>query len=538
MTTTTSASVENELVPLGERLRYMQLFRLAVVVVVGLVSVLLPESRTTGLANIVLATSAYVVVAVVAEVIWRVLKRRALGLFGMTLMVDGLYLAWVSYDTGGSLSPLRYLILLHLIAVALLASYRTGLKLALWHSLLVFTSYDLQQAGALPRVEVAASGSEYRRLALFIVVFWLVTLATTTFSAINERELRRRRFDLEALARMATELEGATESGAVADVLLDSIVDTFGYERALLVGAPDGEFSLMGSRGLPSALAASHRPSTGSIIDRARQEKRTVLVSELDPSTDAWLAEAFPSSRNLVVAPLYAEGRSIGVLVMEHAFRNGSRIERRVVSAVERFVSHAALALRNAWLLEQVQRMADTDGLTGIRNRRSFDDALGRELARSSRSGEPVSVLLVDIDHFKRLNDTHGHQCGDEVLRQVASTIASVTRDIDTVARYGGEEFAVILPTCPSYDALQMAERIRCAVQGADTMVPVTVSGGFATFPIDGADAAAVVGAADAALYESKRSGRNRVTAAVVGLTMDPAGRGALRPLPQSGAVA
>jgi diguanylate cyclase (GGDEF)-like protein len=200
--------------------------------------------------------------------------------------------------------------------------------------------------------------------------------------------------------------------------------------------------------------------------------------------------------------------------VLEHGARLGSRIERRVVSMVERFSSHAALALRNASLVDQLRDMAATDGLTGVANRRTFEAALDVELTRASRSGTAVSLVLLDIDHFKRLNDAHGHQVGDEVLRGVAKLLKQQSRAFDTPARYGGEEFAVIMPACDIADAERGAERLRRAIAAMETVAPVTVSTGVATFPVHAADAASLVQMADGALYESKGGGRNRTTVA------------------------
>src|SRR5439155_22166989 len=125
----------------------------------------------------------------------------------------------------------------------------------------------------------------------------------------------------------------------------------------------------------------------------------------LDPASDPWLTALLPNARNLVVTPLSADSGAIGVFVAEHSLRSGSRIERRVVSTVELFVSHAALAIRGAWLLVQMQRMAATGALTGIANRMRFQEALEQELARASRGGEDVTLMMLDIDHFKQLND-------------------------------------------------------------------------------------------------------------------------------------
>jgi diguanylate cyclase (GGDEF)-like protein len=209
-----------------------------------------------------------------------------------------------------------------------------------------------------------------------------------------------------------------------------------------------------------------------------------------------------------------AERRTVAVIVAESGLRAGSRIERRVVDTTERFAAHAALALRNAVLHERMLEMAATDGLTSLANRRSLDEALARDISRAERTEGRLSVVLLDLDHFKTLNDTHGHLVGDNVLRSVAATLREFGREYDTVARYGGEEFAVVLPGCSAAVARHVAERLRAAVESAETEVPVTVSCGVATYPADGTDAKALIQAADVGLYASKRAGRNRVTAA------------------------
>jgi diguanylate cyclase (GGDEF)-like protein len=191
--------------------------------------------------------------------------------------------------------------------------------------------------------------------------------------------------------------------------------------------------------------------------------------------------------------------------------RHGSRIERRVVTMVERFCGHAALALRNAWLVEQLQKVASTDALTDVANRRTFEETLRREVGRSTRTREPVTLLMIDIDHFKVLNDTFGHPEGDRVLRSVAGALASECREFDVVARYGGEEFAVVAPACGPDDARVLAERLRAAIAGLDDGPSVTASVGVAIFPEGADDEAALLRSADRALYRAKRAGRNQV---------------------------
>ena len=513
--TATATKGAGELVPIADRMRYMQGFRLLLAVAVGLVAVIVGNKLEAAPLLLAVVTAGYLALSGLTHLAWRVSRRGGLALFGLMLMIDGVFLAWTSYATGGAVSPLRFVIALHLVTVALLASYRTGMKLAMWHSLLLLVLYYAQEAELLAPVDARAGavGSPFEQLIAYTLIFWFVAIATSSFSAVNERELRRRRVDLEALAALATRLEGVEDSATVSDTLLEGIVDAFDFERAALFGAPDDtDLVLLAHSGAVEPGAPVFQPGPGSVMGAALESRRRLLVSGVDPSDDPWLAELFPGARQLVVVPLSAEGHAIGVLVAEHSLRAGSRIEQRVVSMVERFASHGALALRNAWLLEQVRAMASTDGLTGIANRLTFNTTLEREVARAARAGEDVSLVLMDIDHFKKLNDTYGHQTGDDVLRRVAATLKVTARVYDTPARYGGEEFAVVLPRTAPDDAMMVAERLREAIAASGDDPAVTISAGVATFPLDAADGEALVGRADAALYASKHGGRNRVT--------------------------
>jgi two-component system cell cycle response regulator len=517
-----AATRSTDAVPLAERLRVTQLLRVAAIGLLLLCAVLAEESLGQHRDQAVATTLLYAVVVVVAEGVSRLLRSRAVVVFSAMLIVDGIWLAWTTYLTGSLSSPVRYLILLHLGAVALLASYRTGLKLAMWHSLLLYAAYNAQlvpegaDEGILPATGAITEGgaSEGQQLAVFITVLWLVAISTSALSAINERELRRRRGDLEALTDLAESLERSVDSSNVARSLLDSVIDTFGFPRGVVLAGPEGQLPVLASYGLDEKTARRPgRAGRSAVVDEAHRTHSTLLVRSLDAESDPWLAKLLPGAENLVVVPLSAEGRPLGALVLEQSDLAGGRIQRRVVSGLERSASYAALALRNAWLLEQVQRLAATDGLTKIANRRTFEATLEREVARATRSAEHVSLVMIDIDHFKPLNDTHGHQAGDEVLRNVAAALAIECRDFDTPARYGGEEFAVVLPGCGPDEAMGIAERLRQAVSGAPSIVPITASAGVASFPGHAGDADTLVRAADDALYESKRAGRNRTTA-------------------------
>lgn len=510
-----------DLVPLSERLLYLRVLRAVMAASTVLDAAILPHLLRRSFIFVSCASLGYLILAWGMEGLWRLMHRRGLWLFGALLLIDGLYLAGATYLCGGSTSPVRYLVLVYLTAVTLLGSYRTGLKIALWQSLMQLSVFYAQKSGILERFSnSAATDTEWYRLVAFVFALWALTLTTASLAAVNERELRRRRFELEQLAQMGRDLEDANDPLSAGDVLLEALTDTFGFRRMALFEVIDDSPRMLTARGLLDAVVADFGLGDKSVLRVANDRRETLLVAEIDEAVDPWLAAIMPDARNLIVVPLVADG-VVGVLVAETGEPSGARIERRVIATTERYAGHAALTIRNANLLARVQQMAVTDGLTDLSNRRQFDRSLDRELARAARTDGRLSIVLLDIDHFKQLNDNHGHVVGDAVLRQIAHELQLCGREYDTIARYGGEEFGAVLPGCSAGLALQVAERLRVAVQDAPSEVKVTASCGVATYPYDGIDVAGLLSAADRALYTSKRAGRNTVRSAEQARTAD-----------------
>lgn len=296
------------------------------------------------------------------------------------------------------------------------------------------------------------------------------------------------------------ELRDAAE--AAGGVLYGDIGGTF--ERLAITGFDDGE-------GIPRTLSPGDGPCA-----RALRTSELIEMSPVEHGLD-WLHFSTPlgtmAPRSVVIVPLHANDAPVGLVVLASTLAEvGAR--RRIV---ESLVRRSGQLLQNAILHEKVQKLAALDELTGVLNRRFGLRRLGEEFSVSLRHGDPISVLVMDIDHFKSFNDTFGHDAGDVVLKTFAKIIESKLRTSDIFCRYGGEEFLVVAPDTSAEDAGTLAERLRLAVESH--RVPwqkqelcVTISIGIATWPVTRASSPdELITDADKALYHAKNAGRNRV---------------------------
>jgi diguanylate cyclase (GGDEF)-like protein len=243
---------------------------------------------------------------------------------------------------------------------------------------------------------------------------------------------------------------------------------------------------------------------------RSLQGAKTLINN--DSKTDPEYVDFYVETKSRMAIPLVSFGQALGVLVLDSEDTNAFNIAD--MQPLESVADICATAIQNAHYVERVKQLAYLDGLTGIFNRRFFELRMAEELDRARRFGAGMAVIMVDIDHFKRLNDEFGHLLGDEVLRQISSIFHQQLRKIDVVCRYGGEEFAILLSQTDPQHALMVAEKLRSVVAGWQFPgVPrsVTISAGTANYPDHGTTRDALVKAADAGLYSAKQAGRNRV---------------------------
>lgn len=218
--------------------------------------------------------------------------------------------------------------------------------------------------------------------------------------------------------------------------------------------------------------------------------------------------------QSILVVPLISEGKALGSWVLASRLPQAFDVHQRELLGV--IANQLAVSIENADRFRALESLATIDGLTQLLNRRTWQDRFPHMLARAERHGTPLSVLLTDVDFFKKVNDTQGHPAGDEVLRQVARVVQAGVRKVDLAARYGGEEFVIVLDGADEKSAWQWANRVREEVQalsfrGKTGTFQCTLSIGIATFPQGGTDETTLTSHADQALYQAKHNGRNQV---------------------------
>ena len=323
-------------------------------------------------------------------------------------------------------------------------------------------------------------------------------------------ELRR------SLARLGDTLSSTHDLGRILSVILDTAVGTTRSAAGAIYVRADGRDEL--------TLRAAHR-----LADRIDSGDGRVAVGEGITGYVAQTGDAVrgtaesdrlvlsphePKATEIISVPLRTTGGVLGVLNLYDRI-DGQHYDDNDLETIQTFAGQAAVAMDNVLLHQEAQRLSITDGLTGLANYRYFQQTLGREIERASRFGRPLSLLMLDLDHFKSVNDTHGHQVGDAVLIEVADRVRAEVREVDVVARYGGEEFVVVLPETDRDGAEHIAQRIWERVRNRPLHVQtpdlrVTVSIGIAVFPDHGDSPSTLVRAADGALYAAKNAGRDR----------------------------
>lgn len=332
---------------------------------------------------------------------------------------------------------------------------------------------------------------------------------------------------LRAMVRTAITLQGSRDPIDLEQLIMHDAGQVTGADWAFLVrGNRDGEVPniVRLSEGVPGAFRERLQAHRDTLVGQVFESGKAKVFADARPliNSHEMLVDDTPlpsGSRSLLIVPVRrsAADRCIGVLVFARGQRNG--FSQSDSHAAQDLATIAAGALDTAWAWHDATMSAKTDQLTGLPNRRSFEEEFSRMINETDRFGRESALVIVDVDHFKKVNDTYGHDAGDQVLKAVGATLTAMARTTDKVARLGGEELAILLPQTDREGALEAAERCRRAIEALVVRtnageVRVTASFGVAMYQERSGAAGALFDRADQALYSAKHGGRNRVVMA------------------------
>lgn len=354
----------------------------------------------------------------------------------------------------------------------------------------------------------------------------LADQAGTAFMGTSHlTEAERLATELRRLLEMSSALSRSLDPRAVADLMAEHLARAVGAERAQISDwdVPGDRMRTLGC--YPSEtreILSDYYDLAGFPLTRQVLADRTLAVldaddPDADPAEVRLLREE--GTRGLLMVPLVAKDRAIGIV--ELTFKGRPTDDAARITLARTMAHEAAMALDNARLYETARNLADRDPLTGFYNHRYLHERLSEEVVRAVRTRRPLSVVMLDLDDFKLVNDTFGHVFGDRVLVHVAELVKTTLRGSDVAARYGGDEFALVLPETSHEDAMRVAERILEVLAAtpyvAEGRSPIVISAsvGVASHPEDGRSATDLIAMADTGLYSAKDKGGNRALAAV-----------------------
>ena len=358
------------------------------------------------------------------------------------------------------------------------------------------------------------SGSKPRRASA--VSLTTPGLDLSTRLRVFQRALRSRVERRDALVELGRAVNATLEPPKIAEVILECAATWVPAPCWAVVSAdPSGQLSVLADRGLVPEMGSAVYAIATWVMNRGQE------FAAADLKRDTRVTDA--SVGTVLAFPLSSRGRRIGALIALDPLPSTRepRLAAGMLRAVRILLEPAAVALDNALLLKRAEALSVTDDLTRLYNSRYLNQVMRRETKRASRSGRPLSLLFIDLDGFKAVNDTHGHLFGSRALVEAAAVIRQSARETDVVSRFGGDEFALVLPDTGGEGAYAVGERIRERIAahrfllGDGLDIHLTVSIGVATLPDVAASAEELMHAADKAMYMVKDSGKNGIQAAI-----------------------
>lgn len=341
---------------------------------------------------------------------------------------------------------------------------------------------------------------------------------------INNRQLRKQLYELRNLLEISLDLNSKLKEKQLVHSYLLNLFGLLSTKSAVILTNSNPyakSFSAQYHKGLPARQAEVLKiKKSDPIFEIIRKNPKVIEVRNKDLiKTNSEYLNIVESNGGRLIAPLIHRQNILGLVIIgeKHSKKPYTESEIRNFSSLTKFL---AVALTNSRLYKQVEQVSLTDPLTGLFNRRYFENYLQTEVARARRFNHPLSLVMLDLDYFKHYNDRLGHPTGDTLLRQLANLLLKTVRRSDMVARYGGEEFCIVLPEISRNGALSFSERLRNVVfshpfrkREIQPIGRITISIGTATYPCDAQMMQELIAKADSALYEAKKNGRNQVAA-------------------------
>jgi diguanylate cyclase (GGDEF)-like protein len=329
-----------------------------------------------------------------------------------------------------------------------------------------------------------------------------------------QTELSKREQELALINRLTGVITSSLDINEVYDTFIDELREVIDVDFATvaLVEGKELRFSALSTKVGSAWQVGDNIPLEGTATEWVITHKKSMVEPDLTKDSIFWTGAEYirRGIRSTVYLPIISKGEGLGSLIV--ASRNPNAYSPGQIKLLERLASQISTSIANSQLYARAEQRARVDELTGLFNRRHFDETLKQEVNRHSRYGSMLSLAFLDLDNFKKYNDTNGHIAGDKLLTEISTLIKSACRSVDLTFRYGGDEFAIIMPHTPCEDAYDVTERVRSLINREMTkkQFGVSTSIGLASWPNDGLKPDDIVDAADRALYHSKMTGGNR----------------------------